>query len=240
MSQANQTEQFNFTQAQVTKLCQMQDELNSYIHPAWKDQDFDWYEAIIDECGEIKGHLGWKWWKKDYQVGMTDSNRKQIQLEVIDILHFLLSGLIETQPSPEEIATIFNGSIVPTNYTLANAVDRMRFMACDGYYSAVQWSWMAQLVGLTEQEILETYTQKYVLNKFRQDHGYKTGSYVKIWREIDPAPPEGSFGICYLDYEDNQVLANIVERLKLCNHDTTDETLLYNELSLAYNSRLNK
>ena len=234
ISKNSATKRFNSTEAQVAKLLKMQDELNTYIHPEWKTQGFDWYEAIVDECCELKGHLGWKWWKKDYKVGLTDNNRKQVQLEVIDILHFMLSGLIENQYTPEEIVTIFNGSMVPTNYTLANAVDRMRFMACDGYYAAVQWAWAAQLTDLTEQEILETYTQKYVLNKFRQDHGYKDGSYVKEWllpiSEHNGAPEFK---------EDNEVLSHVVNQFTLGGRDTTDEQLLYNTLKFYYNYRLN-
>ena len=87
----SQVVKYNFSPEQIAKLLSMQDELNTYIHPEWKSQGFNWNLAIIDECMEIHGHLGWKWWKKDYQVGMTKENKKQIQLEVIDILHFALS-----------------------------------------------------------------------------------------------------------------------------------------------------
>src|SRR5690606_33861732 len=81
----------NFTLEEVQTLLAMQDELNTYVHPEWKKQNFDWSFAIIDEVREIREHLGWKWWKEGYQVGLTEANRKQVQLEVIDILHFVLS-----------------------------------------------------------------------------------------------------------------------------------------------------
>jgi|ERR1700752_2623579 len=235
--------QFNFTVAQIAKLMQMQDQLNTYIHADWKAQDFDWYEAIIDECGEIKAHLGWKWWKPGYQCGVTEANKPQIKLEVIDILHFLISGMIELSHSAEVVAEIFNAASVTERHTLDSVVSRLRYMACDGYYPAVTWAWLAQLLGMTEQEILETYTQKYVLNKFRQDHGYKTGEYVKEWKLEKEVVAEHKCelpGYIEYVYEDNQVLEFVVASYKAAGLDTTDETLLYNKLESLYNSRLNK
>lgn len=232
MNQNNQIKQYNFTQEQISKLFQMQDQLNTYVHPQWRDQDFDWYEAIVDECCELKGHLGWKWWKQNYKCGLTEANKKQVQLEVIDLLHFLISGLLDGKlETAGSVTGIFNGSQLPSGITLENAVDKMRFYACDGYYGAVQWTWIALLTGLTEQEILETYTQKYVLNKFRQDHGYKDGSYCKEW-ELNVSP--GEF------LEDNEVLSFVVFKLKNTGQDTTDETELYNRLEAMYTSRLNQ
>jgi len=42
--------------------------------------------------------------------------------------------------------------------------------------------------------LFEMYVAKNVLNKFRQDHGYKEGSYHKVWN----------------GREDNEVLAEII------------------------------
>jgi dUTPase. len=231
--------QFAFTEAQVSKLMTMQDELNTYIHPEWKSQRFDWNLAIIDECMEIHGHLGWKWWKKDYKVGMTASNAAQIKLEVIDILHFILSSWIETG-NGHYLLENFNSpcsSALPLEFTVSKMLDfagqgrAVMFMEC--------WTRLAIGTGLTEVEILETYTQKYVLNKFRQDHGYKDGSYVKEWQRCKPGLYDTEDGIkCFL--EDNEVLAETVARFKLSGLDSTDETALYNSLELSYNSRLNK
>jgi len=223
----NQIKQFNFTEAQVSKLMAMQDELNTYIHPAWKSQGFDWNLAIIDECMEIHGHLGWKWWKKDYKVGLTESNKKQAQLEVIDILHFVLSQTVEWNLT----GNLINGEVDLGLATFEDTVDWMLQAACDpnGTADLHQWAVLAQAADLTEQEILETYTQKYVLNKFRQDHGYKDGSYVKEWQ----------IGADII-LEDNEVLSRIVAGIKAVGQDTTNEELLYNSLRVSYNSRLNQ
>lgn len=238
MTQPNQTKQYDFTLAEVNKLFQMQDTLNSYIHPKWKTQGFNWGLAIVDECMEIHGHLGWKWWKKDYQIGLTEANRKQVQLEVIDILHFVISHDIDVDYAsnlPNCIAC-FNSGDYPQD--IEEAVTGLRRVESTGMYGEFleRWAGLAHSVGLTKSQILETYTQKYALNKFRQDHGYKTGEYCKEW--VVPAPDlpkgHGTSG------EDNEWLEAVVTKLRQGNHDTTDENLLYSELASLYNSRFNK
>lgn len=54
---------------------------------------------------------------------------------------------------------------------------------------------LCALMGLGFEELYFTYLGKNVLNKFRQDNGYKDGSYVKIW--------DGK--------EDNEVMLNIIK-----------------------------
>lgn len=239
MSQNNQIKQYNFTQEQITKLFTMQDQLNTYIHPEWKTQGFNWDLAIVDECMEIHGHLGWKWWKKDYKVGLTEANKKQVQLEVIDILHFVISSMSE-----KGFRYIFLLEINEPHFAAFNLAESLKaLLKIAGNYisSASEYAWifrnLAHSVELTEQEILETYTQKYVLNKFRQDHGYKDGSYVKEW-DIAVENPQGVFE--GWTYEDNEVLTRLVTGLQMESKDTTDEIELYNRLELAYNSRLNQ
>ena len=239
-----QTKQFNFTQAQVTKLCTMQDELNSYIHPEWKTQGFDWSTAVNDECLEILGHLGWKWWKDNtYRQGITDANKAQIKLELIDILHFILSNRIETKCDLDDLTDWINGSQDSWTglYELTKMLQANELT--ENSYEFEIWADMCRHLDLTEQEILETYTQKYVLNKFRQDHGYKTGDYVKVW-DIITGTGEIVDGVgtdyTFTSLEDNEVLSRSVAMIEQEGQDTTDEIELYRRLENLYNSRLNK
>ena len=41
---------------------------------------------------------------------------------------------------------------------------------------------MSSKLNLKLPELYELYIGKNILNKFRQDHGYKTGSYIKEWQ----------------------------------------------------------
>jgi dimeric dUTPase (all-alpha-NTP-PPase superfamily) len=237
MSQT-QIKQFNFTEAQIAKLCKMQDELNTYIHPDWKAQGFDWETAVNDECLEILGHLGWKWWKdKTYKQGITEANKAQIKLELIDLLHFVISSRIEWS-QPESNGYIHDAINIDCNIYGGGFYEGVKCLQQDALHygiSSDSVNFLANLMhrlDMTEQEILETYTQKYVLNKFRQDHGYKDGSYVKEWK-LD-------LGQAIETLEDNEALSFEVFKLRSAGKDTTDETILYERLELRYNSRLNK
>jgi dimeric dUTPase (all-alpha-NTP-PPase superfamily) len=228
----------NFTLEEIQTLLAMQDELNTYIHPEWKTQNFDWGFAIIDEVREIREHLGWKWWKKDYQCGITEANRKQVQLEVIDILHFVLSLAGETCTDPERVRTWLNRSYGAdlVNDMVPACTNMIFLVSCESadYFEA--WNDLAVIAGLTKEEVLETYIQKFVLNKFRQDHGYKDGSYCKTWESKTTV--DGWIASVYK--EDNEVLADLVQSRKESGLEVTDQEGLYNDLKILYNEHLNK
>lgn len=231
MSQPSQFQKviaFNFTQQQIQKLLDMQDTLNTYIHPQWKQQNFNFGLAINDEVMEIHGHLGWKWWKEGYKTGLTEGNIAQVKLEVIDILHFVLSQVVG-QWNTEAATEYFNVTIF-NDETLEEILDYIIAERDNGTYMIEAWAALARYVGLTEHEILQTYTQKYVLNKFRQDHGYKDGSYKKRWTLADF---EDSL-------EDNEVLSAVVHEVATDGGDVIDELELYSRLKYYYNNRLNK
>lgn len=228
----------NFTLEEIQTLLAMQDELNTYIHPEWKTQNFDWSFAIIDEVREIREHLGWKWWKKGYQCGITEDNRKQVQLEVIDILHFVLSLALEAGTEPERVRAWISQSYGTYMVTdMVPACTNMIFLVSSesaDYFEG--WNDMACIAGLTKEEVLETYIHKYILNKFRQDHGYKNGTYCKSWKsEIVVGDTTAA-----IYKEDNEVLADLVQSRKEYGLEVTNQEGLYNDLKVLYNERLNK
>ena len=67
-------------------------------------------------------------------------------------------------------------------------------------------------------ELFRQYVGKNTLNFFRQDHGYKEGSYIKIWH----------------GEEDNEVLANLVNTLDANAADFQQQ--LYAALEAKYPS----
>ena len=44
---------------------------------------------------------------------------------------------------------------------------------------------LAHLGALNETQLYRLYVGKNILNGFRQDHGYKEGSYIKIWNGVE-------------------------------------------------------
>jgi hypothetical protein len=72
---------------------------------------------------------------------------------------------------------------------------------------------VAQLSGLDLEKLYLLYIGKNILNTFRQDHGYKEGSYLKLW--------EGR--------EDNVLMQEILE-----SHKDISPEMLYKKLEEVY------
>ena len=58
-------------------------------------------KAMEEELKELNDELLWKWWSKD-QI-----NLQNIRVELIDILHFLISALISAGLTPEKVYDIY-------------------------------------------------------------------------------------------------------------------------------------
>lgn len=57
--------------------------------------------AMREELDELDKELLWKWWSKD------EIDLQNIRVELIDVLHFLVSGMICAGLSPEEVYEIY-------------------------------------------------------------------------------------------------------------------------------------
>lgn len=206
-----------FTPEQISHMLSLQDELNSLIHPEWKTQGFEWNIAALAELVEIKEWLGWKWWKKGYNQGFNESNKKQIQIEVIDILHFFLSWEL-VERGTEEIDYIADSLEYKAIHTDLNKTVESLMICCimDSYPAWVILGAMKNHVGLSSSEVYETYIGKYTLNIFRQAHGYKTGEYKKHW--LLPA-------ISIEFQEDNWYLERAIDEIKDAGHTVTVEEI---------------
>lgn len=222
------TEQQVFTPEQISHMLALQDELNSLIHPQWKEQGFDWSTAIIDECQELLGWLGWKWWKNNYQCGLTEQNKKQVQVEVIDILHFYLSKeLVDFIKDTEDaIAGELTGgfNLIPQlewddGKALVETIKSLREYASQEHDWPLRWTEFGAvmfIVGLSPAQVYEIYLGKYTLNIFRQKHGYKDGTYKKHW--LLPA-------ISIEFQEDNWYLEKALADIKEAGHTVSIEEI---------------
>ena len=82
----------------VRTMLDLQDRMNTKVHPEWREQGFEWYRAAWIDCAELMDHAGYKWWKH------ADPDMEQIQLEVVDIWHFGLSAMICRCDSVDKLA----------------------------------------------------------------------------------------------------------------------------------------
>lgn len=178
----------------LTEMLALQDTLNSRVDADWRTRGNRWTRAIMIEGAEALEHYGWKWWKQQ------TTDMPQVHLELVDIWHFILSYAIEHFESP---ADYIANSIVVTDDKLEflTALDvRMNFekLIAGAAMGEIAFSVFVALMkqtGLTWDMLYETYVGKNVLNMFRQDHGYKKGTYIKDWDGV----------------EDNVVLAGLMD-----------------------------
>jgi hypothetical protein len=157
----------------------MQHNMNTRVHEHWIDQNFEWYRAAWIECGELIEHYGYKWWKKQVP------DMAQVQLEVIDIWHFGLSALFTPGKSIEQIAEEIAAELADHQPTGAGVLEATEALALHtlqtrGFSPGRFWDLMLASE-LDFDSLYSAYIGKNVLNFFRQDHGYKDGSYVKNW-----------------------------------------------------------
>lgn len=191
----------------------MQDDMNTKVHPQWREQGFEWHRAIWVELAEMLDHYGWKWWKHQ------EPDLEQVHLELIDIFHFGLSARLVSGQAVEAIATDIEQELqqVETQASFAETIEVMvaNTLATKNFDVKTFAGLMAQ-TELNFDELFRHYVGKNVLNFFRQDHGYKTGEYVKVWN----------------GKEDNEVLMDVLKATDASSADFKD--LVYQGLKQAY------
>jgi len=210
---------------QLAIMLDLQDSMNKKVNPDWLNAGYSYLRAALIESVEAIDHHGWKWWKAQ------TLDLPQVQMELVDIWHFALSHIIIVhkgsilQAATEiEAALLAPGATVnfdgqQYDYNAQNLVENLELMA--GLCAAKRFD-VPLFVKIVEQAqmdsnmLFEQYVGKNILNFFRQDHGYKEGSYVKIWQ----------------GREDNE---HLVEAMRECDSSANNYAdVLYQNLEARY------
>jgi C_GCAxxG_C_C family probable redox protein len=197
----------------ILTMLELQDAMNCKVNPDWRDAGYPWYRAIWTECAEMLDHYGWKWWKHQ------KPDMQQVHLELVDIWHFALSDLILHNDNMEKAAeqALEGLSRQAGDIDFRSSIEHLAMASIQHQSADIgRFAEVMKAADLGFDELFKTYVGKNVLNFFRQDHGYKEGSYVKIW--------EGR--------EDNEHLAEILARLDADSPGFSDQ--VYRELKQAY------
>jgi dimeric dUTPase (all-alpha-NTP-PPase superfamily) len=203
----------SLAEKQISQMLTMQDAMNSRVSDTWRDNGYEWYRAIWVECAEMLDHHGWKWWKHQ------EIDIAQVQLELVDIFHFGLSLRLMTGDSVEkissELAIELHQGTAEDDFKVA-----LENLASDAVtnkgFDAKALADCMSLMSMDLDELFRQYVGKNTLNFFRQDHGYKDGSYIKEWH----------------GEEDNEVLAKLVTTLDTSAEDFQEN--LYKALEEKY------
>jgi dimeric dUTPase (all-alpha-NTP-PPase superfamily) len=215
----------DLSETQARTMLSMQAQMNARVDPAWVQAAYPYMRAVVIEAAEAIEHHGWKWWKKQKR------DLPQLQMELIDIWHFMLSQLLLDAGGDEEEAyrALMTQIRAPQHaidfdkrlYRLTDLdlLAKLELLIGTGAARRVVVSLFAAIMRDCElqwQDVYAQYVSKNVLNFFRQNHGYKEGTYRKIWQER----------------EDNEHLVEIMSEL-----DPLDEQyqeMLYARLAERY------
>jgi dimeric dUTPase (all-alpha-NTP-PPase superfamily) len=186
--------ELSLAQHQIQQMLTMQDAMNSRVSSSWRENQYEWYRAIWVECAEMLDHHGWKWWK--HQV----IDVAQVQLELVDIFHFGLSLRLMSGQTVDDISAQLSAELTQsgneTDFKIA--LENLASAAITNKaFDAIALANCMRLMNMDLDELFRQYVGKNTLNFFRQDHGYKDGTYVKMWNGV----------------EDNEVLAKVVATL---------------------------
>ena len=156
--------------------------------------------CIYMECAELIDSFAWKHWKNIN----TSPNWQNVKIELVDIWHFILSLILEEYQDKDkdfianELISIksFNDFCKDASrpdeeniYGILNDIELI-IHKCSGFgfdigeLLNVFWI-LAIKCGLDLNTLYKTYIGKNILNSFRQNHGYKEGSYIKKWGELE-------------------------------------------------------
>jgi len=223
----------------ILLMVQLQNQLNEATNgEAWTEgltkngRVINWKRCIYMECAEMIDSFSWKHWKSLNQ----EADWENLQIEVIDVWHFIISLAIENYSQNfkggiEELA--INIANLPSfskidrhnvNYdtqenVIAKVEDIIRLSLAQENLELEKliedFFDLTIMSGLDLQSLYRLYVGKNILNQFRQDNGYKDGSYLKVWN----------------GEEDNVVMKRIWEE----NGDIKPD-LLYKELAKTYHS----
>ena len=205
---------------------ELQDNFNEKVIPGWKMKNLDWWMAITDEITEILNSANWKWWKNSKNLNEVGKkvDMQNVEVEMIDIFHFLLSLGIKYQKQSVMLMFLIAGTKLDKKFEPVEIIKKtryeMRIFADLEIFEMVFYKWVELWFGMGKSldYLMKAYRIKNALNIIRQKFGYKQGTYEKIW--------DKKKGL-----EDNVIAWQIADKLEL-NKEFFDK--LIDELSKYY------
>ena len=169
-------------------MVELQHQFNKQVAEDYLEKGFNWNSAIIAESGELLDSLGYKWWKKQ------EPDMENVKVEAIDLLHFVISDILQLNYNYEEslIASFIDETISEFEESFTSDIYEKEFEDEDlfGLVNILNYNEiprfatlkiMFKKLDMSNEDVYIAYITKNCLNKFRQDNGYKDGSYIKNW-----------------------------------------------------------
>ncbi len=177
------------------------------------DRIINWRRCIYMECAELIDSFNWKHWK-DINIAPDWDN---ITIELVDIWHFIMSlglefyknnhlgsidDIVDYVIDTKYFDEFCTDSIQPDSDDALSIINSIEHMMKDtlmqeNFYKITDDFFATSIeCGLDLDTLYKYYLGKNILNGFRQDHGYKEGTYKKMWN----------------GQEDNDVMMKLLEQ----------------------------
>jgi dimeric dUTPase (all-alpha-NTP-PPase superfamily) len=161
-------------------------------------KEINWRRCIYMECAETIDSFSWKHWKSINK----ETDWENVQIEVVDIWHFIMSLAIEEyaktmRGTVEDLAIniasqqsytlleVQNDTFGTQSEVIAKVEELMRLTLSKEEIEieriVSEFFELVLLSGLDLQSLYRLYVGKNILNQLRQDNGYKEGTYIKEW-----------------------------------------------------------
>ncbi len=188
-------------------------------------KEINWLRCIHMEVAELIDSTPWKHWKNiNAQPDMNN-----IHVELVDIWHFLMSYVLQETNVPKAVSLVNTHCIYEAATDIdvkamvkeaeklsyiSLAIETGNMPSFSGIERFIdQFFRCCKISGLSFTWLQKLYIGKNCLNKFRQDNGYKEGTYIKDW--------DGN--------EDNVIMVSLLESME----DVSFE-ILYSQLDESY------
>ena len=178
----------------IEQMFSLQNELNNHTNgEIWVDgitkenRQISWYRCIYMEAAEAIDSFNWKHWKNIN----VEPDWANIKVELVDIWHFIMSEAIRV--GNQDYANQYEQNSISDNLepeTLLQTLESILGVSVQakigGGDDAIKvtidlfFTALSQ-IGMDTAELYNRYVVKNQLNTFRQQNGYKDGSYIKIW-----------------------------------------------------------
>ncbi|MDD3342620.1 MAG: dUTP diphosphatase [Sulfurospirillaceae bacterium] len=189
----------------------------------------NWKRCIYMESAELIDSFTWKHWKSIDKP--TDWDNATI--EIVDIWHFVMSLLLEDykvnnrggleqlildvldvqgfeaftkEPQSNQSADVME--LINDIESIIHETTGFELDLFDGLLR--DYFTLARKCGVNLKILYKFYVAKNVLNQFRQDHGYKEGSYKKIWNGKE----DNEVMLSFLDGEEAPTIEDLYKQLE--------------------------
>lgn len=246
MSVNNVKKDLNMSRMKIEQMVSNQNNLNIAAYAKeWLENaqsgKWDYRMAAIQEIAEFNNSAWLPWWSKG------ERDIVNCRIELVDALHFMLSQAIATDQEGGAAMNIF----IAFNevFEFENEADEIDWtvvanrskaltlqlstLGFDTYSAFRELFRLCDSINFTFDQLHALYMGKSTLNRFRQENGYKAGTYKKKWFILPEAPSKAK--------EDNYFLsAYVADHAEECGAPPTVEevhaflTETYKDVLLAY------